>query len=346
MPDGREVSYSYDANGNLTSLVPPSRPAHEFGYTSRNQEESYTPPDVGGEAERATTYEYNLDKQPVSATRPDSGKIEYSYDAAGRASKVTHPDGEMTYAYDQGTGNVKSVSSPGGTFTYSYDGSLPLEEKLTGEVSGSVKRTYGEGFRVKEVSVNGGKPVPYSMDDDGLLTAAGELSISRDPKNGRLTGTTLSETTDSVSQGGFGELTGYEASAAGTRKFETSYGRDSSGRISEKTETVEGETSVYSYTYDDESGRLVEVKKDGQTTARYSYDENGNRLSHEDESGRKTEGAYDDQDRLLSYGSNEYSYTGNGELTSKTDVSTDETTSYDYDRLATSSRRRSPTARR
>lgn len=33
--------FSYDANGNLTSIVPPGREARVFTYTSVNQEESY-----------------------------------------------------------------------------------------------------------------------------------------------------------------------------------------------------------------------------------------------------------------------------------------------------------------
>jgi len=33
LPDNRDIRYSYDPKGNLTSLTPPGRPAHAFTYT-------------------------------------------------------------------------------------------------------------------------------------------------------------------------------------------------------------------------------------------------------------------------------------------------------------------------
>jgi cyclic pyranopterin phosphate synthase len=33
LPDHREITYSYDANGNLTSLTPPGSPPHVFSHT-------------------------------------------------------------------------------------------------------------------------------------------------------------------------------------------------------------------------------------------------------------------------------------------------------------------------
>jgi RHS repeat-associated protein len=58
----------------------------------------------------------------------------------------------------------------------------------------------------------------------------------------------------------------------------------------------------------------------------------GNRLSHSGPGGG-INGSYDDQDRLLQYGNINYEYTANGELQTKTDATTNETTSYQYDVL-------------
>ena len=46
-PDLREATFAYDANGNLTSLTPPGRPAHTMAYTPANLLETYTAPSVG-----------------------------------------------------------------------------------------------------------------------------------------------------------------------------------------------------------------------------------------------------------------------------------------------------------
>ncbi len=61
--------FGYDANGNVTSVTPPGRPAHVFGFTPNDLMSSYTPPLLSTEA--PTTYEYNLDKQPTVIHRPD-----------------------------------------------------------------------------------------------------------------------------------------------------------------------------------------------------------------------------------------------------------------------------------
>jgi RHS repeat-associated protein len=91
--------------------------------------------------------------------------------------------------------------------------------------------------------------------------------------------------------------------------------RDASGRISAKTETIGGLTSDYAYTYD-AAGRLMGVTLNGSPNAAYDYDGNGNRLSVTSD-GTTRNGAYDDQDRLLSLGGTTYTWSPNGELDTK-----------------------------
>ena len=105
---------------------------------------------------------------------------------------------------------------------------------------------------MKGVSVNDGPEVAYSYDKDGLVTKAGALDLSRDPTRGLLTGTTLSNVTDKRTFNAFGEMQSYEALSGTTRLYETTYKLDSLGRIVEKTETIEGSSTTYSYAYDEE----------------------------------------------------------------------------------------------
>ena len=109
------------------------------------------------------------------------------------------------------------------------------------------------------------------------------------------------------------------------------YVRDDLGRIVTKTETIDGVTTTYGYTYD-LAGRLTDVTRDAVAVAQYTYDANGNRLSHATPTTSVT-GTYDDQDRLLSYGTASYTYADSGELETKVDGATSETTSYEYDAL-------------
>ncbi|HEB91123.1 MAG TPA: hypothetical protein ENI85_16225, partial [Deltaproteobacteria bacterium] len=86
-------------------------------------------------------------------------------------------------------------------------------------------------------------------------------------------------------------------------------------------------------TYDyDLDGRLVRVSENGVPVRTYTYDGNGNRLSRADSSGT-TAGVYDDQDRLLQFGSLGFTYDEAGDLVSRTDPTAGTTESFVYDAL-------------
>jgi RHS repeat-associated protein len=341
LPDGREINYMYDVNGNLTSITPPSRPSHAFTYTSVNLESTYNPPsplwgEGGGEGWK-TTYSYNLDKQVTLITRPDGQTVSLDYDTGGRLSTMTSSGVipaqagiQIGYTYSSGTGNLSSITTPSGGLTYTYDGSLLKGTSWSGTITGSVGFTYNNDFRITSETVNGGNSVSFVYDNDGLLTSitspppvggaggGGILSISRNTQNGLITGTTLGSTTTSQSYNGFGELSQFTASFSGSQIFNTQYTRDALGRITQKVETIAGTyTDTYTYSYD-LAGRLTDVWKNGINVGHYEYDSNSNRISYVGQ-GFSLAGSYDAQDRLLTYGNNTYTYTANGELQSKTE---------------------------
>lgn len=92
------------------------------------------------------------------------------------------------------------------------------------------------------------------------------------------------------------------------------------GRITQKTETVQGVAHTFDYTYNP-AGYLVEVARDAAVQSTYTYDLNGNRQNNS--------AAYDDQDRLTSTATATYTYTDNGELLTKTEGAL--VTQYTYD---------------
>ena len=164
----------------------------------------------------------------------------------------------------------------------------------------------------------------YQYDADGLLVQAGDLTLSRDAQNGRLTGTTLGRISDSLSYTGFGEISAYRVTDAGANRLDLAYTRDALGRITQKVETIQSQTTTYDYAYD-LAGRLIEVRHNGATVA--AYDANGNRT----QVNGITIATVDDQDRLLTQDGASYTHTANGELQSKT--RNGPTTRYDYDVL-------------
>ncbi|MGH8623751.1 MAG: hypothetical protein ACREYC_00200, partial [Gammaproteobacteria bacterium] len=326
LPDGREIAYGYDANGNVTEIVPPGQPPHRFDYTPLDQEQEYTPPDVG-DGDPETRYRYNLDKQLTRITRPDGQTVEMSYTSGGQLDVMRLPSGDYRYAYHPTTGQLSALTGPdGGSVSYTYDGFLPKSTSWAGEIAGTVSRNYTTDFQVSGLSVNAG-PIAFGYDADGLLTKAGDLSLTRDFQHGLLSASALGNTATALSYNGFGEIALDKATVNGDVVYEVAYTRDKLGRIIEKVETIDGNTTTTDYTYDP-AGRLTEVTSNGALTA-YSFDANGNRLKKTERVGAamiaETTATYDAQDRLLQYGDTRYSYTPNGELLTKT-VGTQTTT--------------------
>jgi RHS repeat-associated protein len=328
LPDGGEIHYAYDAVGNLTSITPPGRPAHLFTYTALNLGETYVAPDVGAGA-GTTTRGYDLDRQVAQVTRPDDDGIDLAYDGAGRLSTVTLPRGIISYDYHADTSTLVSITAPEIVVSYGFDGFLPTQARWSGSVTGSVDISYDDDFRVMSRSVNGSHAVAFGYDSDGLLTAAGALTLTRDGQNGVVTATGIGNVVDTRDYDSFGEIRTYAASYDGVEIFAAQYSTDKLGRIVEKVETVGGTTDTYAYGYD-EAGRLIEVDKNGTPLATYGYDGNGNRISEMVGDGL-TIGICDDQDRLLEYGTTSYTYTANGELLTRTTGM--QTTTFDYDVL-------------
>ena len=214
LPGSRTVAFNYDASGNVTGITPPQKPEHIFGYTPVDLAASYDHPSVSGIGDPATAYEYNLDKQLTLATRPDGRTIAYNYGSRnGRLeSIIATTAGQYTYGYDT-AGRISSITAPGNeTLTFSYNGPLQLQEKWQGIINGQFDWEYDNNFWPVAQSVNNGEIIYYDYDDDGLLTDAGELSLSRNAQNGLLTGTTtLGDITDAWTYNGFGETTNYTA---------------------------------------------------------------------------------------------------------------------------------------
>jgi len=313
LPDSRVIGFTYDAAGNLTSLTPPGRPNHLFTYTPADLMSTYTPPDVSDSG--VTLYSYNRDRQLTLIARPDGKTLSFAYDSVGRLGTLTMSRGSFGFAYNS-AGQVSGVTAPDGEeLSYSYSGPLLTSVAWKGPITASVGFEYDNNFRLaSETAV--GSLVTYSYDADSLLIKAGALTLSRDAQNGLLTGSTLGVVSDSWTYNSFGEPASYSASSL----FAQEYGRDDGGRITQKGETVMGETHTYVYGYD-AAGRLSSVTRDGANVSSYAYDSNSNRLP----------GTYDALDRMLAYGGVTYTYTGNGELASKTDGSG--TTTYNYDEL-------------
>ncbi|MBK8943007.1 MAG: hypothetical protein IPM79_36765 [Polyangiaceae bacterium] len=190
-------------------------------------------------------------------------------------------------------------------------------------------RQHDTAFRVVEERVNGAHAATFAFDDDDLLTQAGGLTITREPASGFVTQATAGLVTEAWTYSDYGEVETYTATVGGVVQIAWSYVRDDLGRIVEKTETTPEGTRVLVYEYD-LAARLSAVYEDGLLAESYGYDDNGNRLSSLNADG-VFDAAFDEQDRLLEYGDESFTWTDNGELLACTDTATGDATTYAYD---------------
>ena len=205
-------------------------------------------------------------------TRPDATTIDFGYDGAGRLSTVTFSSGQFGFSYLPATGHLDTITAPdGGTLTYEYDGRLLTGETWSGSTAGSFQYTYDKDFRLTSQRINGEELATFQYNADGLLTHTGALTLNRHPQHGLLTASTVGQIADIRTLNTFGELESYRATLRGMEVFGTHYVCDTLDHITEKTETLDGQTNIDTYEYD-RAGLLTNIKRNGITVATTATD--------------------------------------------------------------------------
>jgi RHS repeat-associated protein len=326
-PDGSFIGFDYDDNGNMTMLVNPAGIEHGFGHTKVNLTEFYHTPLSG-----SYRYIYDKDRQ-LKEIRFPSEKLTRNIYENGRLELIDLPDPEndIDLSYYPCGAKLKAFNQGGEEISYGYDGSLVTSITATGTLNQAATYTYNNDFQI-ETYRYAGQTENFGYDNDGLLTGAGRFSIARNVGNG------LPETVIggalSFARGfnRYGELDAEDYSVNNKNTASWSVGqRDGVGRILEKTESVDGITSNYVYSYDP-SGRLLTVIKNNVLVEEYRYDPQGTGTRvYEMNALRGISGrvmSYSDEDHLLTAGDTSYQYDLDGFLTTKTRGA--EVTAYTY----------------
>ncbi len=366
LPDSRHIGFSYDQNSNITAITPSGRPDHTFVYNKVNRVTEYQPPTVPGISDATTDYRYNLDQIVTGQTRQGSTQITPILETGTLLVKhLDTPHGRYTFSrFGSGNERITHFTHANTDVLRQFNGPLLRQEQtyIDGYDGFSWDATInylhnanhwldGMGILTNNNATNEttAVSVDYNYDADGLLTQAvvdsgSNLIFFRNAQNGLLTGTQMGSIVDSWQYNGFAEPVEYRADYSGSDLLHEVYTRDKLGRITQKVETVGAATTTTVYGYD-LAGRLDTVTENGVLIADYSYDSNSNRVgaalaatgiaSTGCAAGMPSPAAtVDAQDRLQSFGNCTYAHTANGELTSKTNTATSQTTTYDYDVFA------------
>jgi len=323
-PDGGQVDYSYDVNGNVTAILNPNNIEHGLSYTANDQRESYNTPESG-----SYVYQYDRDRRLTSVMYPSGQTITNTW-GNGQLQSTSIPEGLITYGYDCG-GKLGSLTKGGESSSYTYDGTLLLTATRAGTMNALIDYTYNADLQVDSIGYAGAYE-SFLYDNDGFLTDAGAYSITRDAANGLPQSVTDGTVTQGRDFSSYGEVDGVDYTVGATEPYSWSVVRDNAGRITQKVENIDVDTVTWDYTYD-LMGRLETVTKDGILAESYVYDSQGNRIEETNVlRGVSRTYTHDDEDKIVWAGLDFYQYDVDGFLTSRSIASgaTSGITTFDY----------------
>jgi RHS repeat-associated protein len=311
-PDGSSIGFAYDANGNMTVLTNPDNVDHAFTYNKVNRADGNLTPISG-----SYSYVYDTERRLTQTLFPSGRQINNIY-TDSQLTQIQTPEGDIGITYGCG-GYMDTMSAHGESMAYTYDGNLLTSATYSGTLNQPLSYTYNDDFDVILFDYAGGTQ-SYSYDLDGLLTGVGGYTITRNAQNGLPEAVSGAGLNIDRTFNGYGELASQSVSVNSQPVVAWTLTRDDNGRITDKTETVEGQTNHYVYTYD-AVGRLLTVSKDGGLVEEYGYDIDGTRTFETNTlrgiTGRSL--SYSDEDHLLAAGDVVYSYDLDGFLSAKTE---------------------------
>jgi RHS repeat-associated protein len=304
-PDSAQTQYTYDADGNLQTIVDPNlKTVASYTYDHDDLLQGKTTP-VG-----AWSYQYYADGTRKLDSTP-KGNINYTYDRMARIGGITYADGtpSVSYGYDIG-GRRTSMSDGAGQTAYTYDlldrvktaartdAGAPSARTLSysydenGYTGDLTSETYPDGTALAmtyenddalNTIVTGGQTTSFDYDLDGNLTKTtlpsgnGYVENRTWDKADQLTkvenikGTTvLSRFTATLDAIGNPKLI---ATTRGTTTTNLSYLYDTRNRLSKACYgvtscTTSVNTNDIAYTYDFENDIKTETRNGtGGTTA-------------------------------------------------------------------------------
>jgi YD repeat-containing protein len=318
-PLQNKTSFTYDPKNRLKTEINQLNKTRSFEYDKANNRTKVT--DRNNRV-RSFTYD-GLNRETAENWLNDTGNpirsITSTYDAANQLTSVTDPDSTYEFSYDLkgrqiGVDNTGTPGVPNVLLNYTYDSEdnlLSVSDTINGEAKGTTAYTYDSLNRVSQVTQSGNgvasKRVDFGYDNIGQIK-----SVNR---YGDLSGTQLVRGTTYT----YDAKNRLDVLSHGSGvSYDFDY--DSGNRISKITD-VDGVTN---YTYDKNNQLTVaDHSNTNKPDEGFGYDANGNRNSSGYQTGTNN--------RFNSDGTFNYVYDDEGNLMSRTEISSNKVTEYQWD---------------
>jgi RHS repeat-associated protein len=311
-PGGLQTSYTYNSNGQPLTVSHPgvTNPVtgvihslqESYSYDADGNVTSSTQSDItGSDPPRTTSYTYDDHGQVASVTDPAGATTAYNWDESGNlASKIDADGNEFDYTYNEYnkvtqvtliTNSTDQSNPDAGSSvvldSYAYDpaGLLASTTDALGRITNDA---YDPGERLIAVtqtdastSPTTGRQTAYGYDNAGNLTSLTRSGLS----GGQIVHSSV--TTDTIDPAD--RLTQQTVDPTGLDRA-TSYSYDADNHTTQATITQGSSSSATSYGYDTAGNRTSQTVHDGSSNlvTTWTYDQNGQPLTVTDPRGNAT----------------------------------------------------------
>ncbi len=316
-PDGRSLSYEYDANGRMTKITENGnvivineydannrviRQSHSdggvytFNYTIAGgyvTQTDMTSPNGAVKSRRFNNYQYITD-----AISPDGTTLYEREPGTNRILSITDPLGKKkTYTYDT-RGSVNSITDNAGNITrYEYEETHNRVTKITDALQQETTMTYDTAGNLLTRTTPDNKTTTFTYNTIGkpltVTDALGNTTTMEYDSSGNLT--RITDPLENTSQMAYDKL-GRLMTATDANGKTTSYTYGIMGRISNVTDPL-GNKTVYAYNLDGKLSRVTDTKNH---IVSYDYDGRGRLIKMTDQLGKVETYTYDTSDNLIS----------------------------------------------
>ncbi|MFV0138256.1 DNRLRE domain-containing protein [Streptomyces sp. HMX87] len=253
----KTFTYTYDANGNLTTIDDTSSSAridnYAIAYTGLNQVQKVTE-SLNGTAKKSTSYTYDANGLPETITHPDQHAT-YTYDlrdlvktvSVGKSATDASPK-VTSYTYTDRGQRLKETKANGNTVDYTYYLDGPVKSTTEKKPNGTLVSSH-----------------TYAYDPNGNKAQDIAKKMNADDHTAY-----LSSTTDYT----------YDPADRLAKSVKTGNGADTDTYVHDDnanviSQTVKGTTTTYDY----DRNRLLSATAVGGTTSTYNYDPFGRQES-------------------------------------------------------------------
>jgi RHS repeat-associated protein len=325
-PNGDTTKTGYDSEDQKTSYTDGN--SHTWEYKRNILEQITEETNPLGKIWKKT---YSKAGSLETREDPEKHTTEYGYDETNRLTKIKYSTGkptEVTYSYNKDS-KVTQMKDETGTTENTWDKLDRLAEYKDG-AGKTVKYEYSLANQPVTITYPNGKSITREYDKDNRLSKVtdwkGHATTFKYNADSQPTSTTFPAESEDKDEYGYNEadqMTGVTMSWKGSPVAGAVYERDADGQVTKATEKfAEGSEPLSPTSVLDENNRLIE--HDGHA---YTYDKGNNPTKIEGEAGY----TYNEANQLKESPTAKYKYNEDGQRTRLEPKSGEPATTYGYD---------------